>query len=716
MTISKNAVVALFLFILSTASLFAQTKKDTLQYQVQQVIISATRYPEQLFELPYSASVLKGRDLENTKSYGLDEVLTNVPGVLAQSRYGNQDVRIVIRGFGARGAGDKSNAGTSRGIRVMVDGIPETEPDGRTSYDLVDLSSAASVEVIRSNASALWGNAAGGVISISTVPEIIANFSSAEYIFGSYGYNKAVARAGVNFSSGKIVMSLSNSNYDGWRDHSSSTRTFFNLSAISNLSETTRLGVFLAATTNTFHVPGPLTQLQFDTNPKQANPDYAKQDERRYNRLGRIGVTLDAEIVRGNSVSAMAFVNPKYLQRSERNSFRDFTRYHIGGNFMFHNEMTLTSEIKSKLVIGVDEAYQDGAILFYNLSAVNGRGNTLSQNKSEGANTLGSFFQEELLFNEKLSLIVGGRYDKIKYGTEQYAPDASGIGLTEKTFRKFTPKAGVTYRLTPTFSLFASIGGGVEVPAGNEIDPAGTFGADKYFQINPIIEPIVSTTYEAGTKHLIEYSGNSFLQALNYEVAFYAISVKNDIVPYDNGGFYFTAGKTSRMGVEIGLDAYLNYGLTFQTAMTFSANKYIDYIVDSVYYTNPGKFADYKDNKVAGTPSTFYKASLKYAPEMAKSIFVSLSMNGIGQYYADAANKYSVPSFNILNLTFGMNRAYGLNEHLSIKGFLAVNNLTDKLYAASAFVNPKLTSDGVPVFLEAGLPRTFSLSVSLGWK
>ena len=49
---------------------------------------------------------------------------SRIPGVIAQSRYGTSDVRLIIRGFGARGAGDRSNSGTSRGIRVLLDGFP----------------------------------------------------------------------------------------------------------------------------------------------------------------------------------------------------------------------------------------------------------------------------------------------------------------------------------------------------------------------------------------------------------------------------------------------------------------------------------------------------------------------------------------------------------------------------------------------------------------
>ena len=44
-----------------------------------------------------------------------------------------------------------------RGIRVLTDGIPVTEPDGRTSLDLVDLGGTDRIEVVRSNASSLFG-------------------------------------------------------------------------------------------------------------------------------------------------------------------------------------------------------------------------------------------------------------------------------------------------------------------------------------------------------------------------------------------------------------------------------------------------------------------------------------------------------------------------------------------------------------------------------
>ncbi|AFH49493.1 Outer membrane receptor protein [Ignavibacterium album JCM 16511] len=705
-------VVCIFLF---SSSVYTQSKteakKDTLKYQLEQVTVTATRYTENILEVPYAISILLKEQIQNTKGYGLDEALSSVPGVLAQSRSGNQDIRLVIRGFGARGAGDRSNSGTSRGVRIMLNGIPETEPDGRTSFDNIDLSLADNIEVIRSNSSALWGNASGGVVNVSTVSDFSNPFLQVGGTFGSFGFRKYTLKSGTLLGIGKLSIGVSNITFDGWRERSGSKRTIVDINLVSRLSDLTKLGVFLTGAGNLFHIPGPLTQTQFDADPKQSNTTYKQRDERRYNRLGRAGITLDHDINETHGFSSMVFVNPKYLQRSERGTFRDFTRYHFGGNLIYRNSLKFDNNIENKLVVGADEAYQDGAILFYTLSPTNGRGSTLRDNKREGANTFGAFLQDEIRFGESFSLLVGGRYDNITYYSESFIDPA--LGLQKKSFEKFTPKAGLTYMFSKTHSVYFNLGGGVEVPAGNETDPAGTFGQDTVYLINPLLEPIESTTLELGTKQVLFISDNSLIKSLSYDLALYYIMIKNDIIPYRGGRFYFTAGKTNRMGAEAGFNLQFDGGLSLQGSLTLSSNKYEDYKVDSVHYGVPGSFADYKDNKVAGIPDMLYYASLNYAPEFLKGVFVGFSLNGMGSYFVDDANKIEVPSYNILNAVLGVRNFIDLTENLSLSGFVSVNNLTDKKYVASAFINPDIVG-GVPVYLEPGLPRNITVSVSLG--
>lgn len=686
--------------------------KDTLVVKLSQITVTATRSSEEVMEIPYAVSILHRKDLSGIRGYGFDEVLTGVPGVLAQSRYGNQDVRIVIRGFGARGAGDRSNSGTSRGIRVMIDGIPETEPDGRTAFDQVDLSVADNIEVIRSNASAVWGNAAGGVINLSTVPSEEGNSFSLRALAGSYGYNSLQFNGVNNFEKGKIFASVSNSNYEGWRSHSGSYRTLFNLGFISNLDNDTKLGVFASAASNIFHIPGPLTQKQFDSDPSKANSVYLQRDERRINRLGKIGIEVNHYFNEENSVSGMFFVNPKYLQRSERGTFRDFTRYHLGGNLIYNWTTNFSSSVLNKFIAGGDDAYQDGAILFYSLSPTNWRGTTLTDNKREGANTMGLFIQDEVIFNDKLSLIFGARYDNVTYYNESFI--TAGYGLQTRSFEKVSPKIGMTYRISETESLYANIGSGVEVPAGNETDPAGTYGQDKIYLINPLLDPIISTTYEIGTKRFMFFDKGSFINSLSYDLALYSIDVVNDIIPYRGGKFYFTAGKTKRMGIEIGARLKFANEFSFSGAFTFSDNKYKEYLVDSVHYDpkKAGRFASYTNNEVAGIPSMFYNCKLNYEPAMLNGLFVSLDINSIGKYFADDANTLSVPAFSVIGASIGINKPVHLAGKLSFTGFITINNIFDSRYAASAFINPDVLNNEA-VFLEPGVPRNIVLSVTL---
>ena len=713
---------------LTAPPVLSQTPEDTVKYHYQPIMVIGTRYAEPWIQVPLSLSYLSIKDIPKGKGYGLDEVLSGIPGVLVQSRYGNQDVRLTIRGFGARGAGERSNAGTSRGVRILNNGFPDTEPDGRTSFDLIDISGAGGIEVMRSNASSVYGNASGGVVNIMSNTMFESPYVSYTESFGSFGFRKEMVNAGAMMGSGKLYFSMSNTNADGWRKHSQSSQALATLGIISTLGEKTNLGVHLSGTSNIFRIPGPLTQAQYDADPTQAQtdtnktqsniPGFIQRDERRFNRLGRVGITATHELDDNNMISASTFVQPKFLQRSERNTFRDFNRYHIGAGAMYRNTSFINSSVLNTLLIGTDDAYQDGAILFYNrynVSPTIERG-TLRDNKREGANNFGAFLQDEISISDTWLALLGLRYDNITYYSESFV----NLKLHDaKSYKRVTPKAGLTYRVSPKQSLYAALGGGIEVPAGNETDPSGTYGQDTVFVINPLLEPIRSTTIELGTKHIVSIGGDEPIARLTYDVALYWLRVTNDIIPYRGGRFYFTAGRTERMGVEIGSNLDFNFGLSVNMALTASSNKYKEYRVDSAYSQNnttlAGHFADYANKKVAGLPDVFYNLGVKYAPAMLMGAYIRANVQGVGLYYADDANTLGIPSYAILNVGIGVDRLDFANDRLYLNAFFGVNNLGDAKYVASAWLNPDLNTKNLPMFLEPGLPRSVLGSISLGW-
>lgn len=679
------------------------------------ITVTATRNAASILTAPLAVTKLSNTDLQTFNGFGLDEALSRVPGVIAKSRFGTSDVQLLIRGFGARGAGDRSNSGTSRGVRVLIDGLPETEPDGRTALDQVDISTAEGIEVVRSNASSAWGNASGGIVNILTAPlGATAPVLEFQPVFGAFGLNRYVAKASMPIQGGAAWVNFSNTTFEGWRKHSSARRALVNAGVVGKVGEDTRVGMYFTGTNNLIHVPGPLTQAQVDADPRQANATYAARDERRYNRSGRLGVTIEHMIDPTTSISSMLYVNPKYLQRSERNTYRDFTRYHFGGNLIARKDLN-TTNTRSRLMAGVDEAYQDGAILFYNLSATNGRGPTLSDNKGEGAQNFGVFAQDELSIKNRLTLLLGARYDRLSYNYRSFLANPP-VRSDSRDFSRVSPKLGASWLFNSTHSVYANMGGGIEIPAGNETDP--TPGSAPAL-LNPLLDPILSTTYEVGFKRVPTLIGNSGV-SFNYDVALYDIEIDNEIVPYNGGRYYLTAAEARRQGAEFGLGASMRAGLFANAAVTVSKNRYRNYVVDSavIFPTDPtkaGKKADYSDNEVVGVPGAVANVEVGTSIPGFRALRVKGGVEHFSDYFADDANKVRVPGYTLINLTAELRNPIVSTMGWGVRGFVSVRNVADKKFIGSAFLNPDpITAGGAPAAFEPGMPRSVTVSLSLG--
>jgi iron complex outermembrane receptor protein len=705
---SPSRVAGATAFLLHAGMLSAQARDTTIA--LPGVVVTATRGSSSTLATPLAVNKITAPDLRMVSGYGLEDALARVPGVIAQSRYGTSDVRLIIRGFGARGSGDRSNSGTSRGVRVLIDGFPETEPDGRTAFDHIDLATAEAVEVIRSNASSLWGNAAGGVVNVFSVPSVTEPMVDFQPVYGDFGLRRLAFRTAAPIGNGTAWLSVTNSTFDGWRQHSDARRVVVNTGVTGNIGENSRVGVHLVAANNLMHIPGPLTQAQVDANPRQAHADYLSRDERRYNRLGRLGVSLEHSFDSTTSLSSMFYVNPKYLQRSERNTFRDFTRYHLGGNIVGKKRVTF-GQTESRFSAGIDEAYQDGSIQFYALAAGSTRG-ALSDNKGEGAQNVGFFLQDELEVNDRLTLLVGARYDKVGYTYRSFLPTAP-IKKQSKDFDRVSPKLGVSYLLGKSHSVYANVGGGVEVPAGNETDQPPT-GPLPGALLNPLLDAINSTTYEAGFKALtvpIGASGAWF----GYDIAAYHTDVSNEIIPYNGGRYYQTAAKARRDGLELGLNAMTKHGIFANAAFSFNDHKYAKYIVDSAVIdaTKIGKSSDLSGNQVMGVPKLLSNIEAGTEIPGLRAVRIKGVMEHSGKYFANDANTVVVPAYTIYNVSAELRQPIIAANGWGIRGFVTVHNVTNQKYIGSAFLNPDLVG-GQPAAFEPGMPKAVSVSFSVG--
>src|SRR4026209_547185 len=156
------------LLLTSTSVVLAQepTAPDTVYRDTLPVRelpeITVTRAPEPLDRVPYAVGVLDRNAMQRgQQTVGVDEALNNLPGVVVSNRYNySLDQRISIRGFGSR-----SNFGV-RGLKILLDGIPQTLPDGQSRLTNIDFADIARAEVLKGASSSLYGNAAGGVIAL----------------------------------------------------------------------------------------------------------------------------------------------------------------------------------------------------------------------------------------------------------------------------------------------------------------------------------------------------------------------------------------------------------------------------------------------------------------------------------------------------------------------------------------------------------------------
>lgn len=643
-------------------------------------------------DAPVATSVVPATVWRESRTVGLEGPLANVPGVIAQSRAGSNDVRITNRGFGARGAGERSNAGTTRGIRITLDGFPLTEPDGRTSLDLADAALLERIRVVRSNSSVLFGPASGGLIELQTASRFTDGYGELRTEFGSYGYAKQIVETGFVSGTARIRVAGSTGWFDGFREHGYGDQSTLFATVLTEPSPATRIGLYLAATHNVQRQAGALTRDEFLTDATQADPTYVAQDARRDNRLGRIGARLEHDFAGGRKLQVGVFVEPKVLHRAERNRYRDFQRVHAGGSALLSGPLAAERLVWT---VGVDEALQDGSVLFYNLD-VGQRGTTQVADQREGINTLGVFGELAYTPSPRWQLTAGGRWDNVHYVSEDHqnpALDAS------RSIDHVSPRVALSYRPAQRRLFFAAISGGIETPAFNEVDPPS--GIATPTSLNPFLEPSRSLTFEIGTRG--EHFGDGFVRRLGYDAALYTLEVRNDIVPWNGGAWYFTAGKARRSGVELGLNADLAGGLSARLTGTFTRNLYVDYETGMLDDEDNLVTVRYDDNETAGIPSAALQGALRYTAPAGP--FVELAFQRVGEYWANDANTDRVDAATLVDATVGLEvRLFGRDA----LAFVSVRNLTDELYAASVYINGV---DGR--YLEPGMRSNVLVGMSL---
>jgi len=634
------------------------------------ITVTSTRVDKSLYKVPAAISAVSQDDIQLARQeLGLDESLAGVPGVFFQNRYNfGQGLRIAIRGFGAR-----ANFGI-RGVKIFVDGIPDTTPDGQATLNDVDLGSAKRIEVIRGPSSSLYGSAAGGVISIYTEDGPPQPMIEGRTNFGSYGFRNYQLKAGGQKGKLNYFANLSHLDYGGYRVHSATQNTMFNSKfkyQIDSSSDFTT--VINAVDTPVADDPGGLTAKEVAANREQAAPNNLKFDAGKVIDQQRVGFVYHKHFNAKNQIMLRNY----YVWRGFANKlpFQNggavaFNRFFFGGGGQYINSDSLLGH-HNRVTVGFDvDRQSDDRTRRDNNYGVLG---ALSLNQNELVTSYGVFAQNEFSILNNVELTTGARYDVINFDvTDHFLVDGNNSGSL--SFDHVSPMVGLRWTPVPAVNLYGNVSTSFETPTTTEFANPNNNGAAGGF--NPNLKPQTAINYEIGAKGLL--AGR-----LSYNLALFTIDVKDELVPYELPGqsgrsFYRNAGKSTRNGLEAGVSFHPLSGLTTSLSYTYS-----DFTFDS-YRTvdSAGNVSIYDGNRIPGVPRHLFHAEVSYYHP--SGFYVDWDLLYASSFFANDANTVSTGNYTVANIRAGFLGHYG---GWDITPYVGINNMFNQLYIANVRLN-----------------------------
>lgn len=666
------------------------------------VVITGTRVKKKIIDIPYSVFRINNTNYLYDKKIGISDVLTSVPGVFMQSRYGNHDVRIAIRGFGSR-----SNSGI-RGVRILLDDIPESEPDGQTRIEAIDFNSIGTIELVKGNSSSLYTNAPGGVVNFINDIEFPRSFITNFNQFGSFGLTRNGFKAGAKTENYSFLGTYSYHNYKGYRDHNKEFWHIFNTVFETKPTDNTSLKILGYYVDGIIRLPGALTIDEFKQDPMQADQRFVDRDSRRASQKGRLGLRFNVLFGSSlnNELELTAYGTLKYFERPSR-EFRIINRQGLGITLRYVNKSYILDRM-NEFSIGGDLLFQPARTEYYD--NINGKkGDELNLLISENINNSGFYIANNFeIIKEKLFVLLTGRYDDVTFDQTRETPAPS---IDDRlNFGAFTPKIAFNYKFTPYFAVYTSYGLSFDSPAKNELDPINP--ADLF---NDELGAQESNNFEVGIKGNMVNFDEVFFRRLVLEATYFNIKIDNEIVPFEIFGdvFFRNAANTTRQGIEVGGSVEIFRRLNLDFAYTFSDFNYDSYVTTAIELDSVNNIVelekDFSGNIVPSVPEHNLYLALAYSYLISNNAtaFAKISYSGVSGLWVDDANSDKTDAYNLFNSVIGLDLVID-KFNLMISG--GVNNLFDLEYVGFTNTN---SADGR--FYEAGEPRNYFGTINLGY-
>ena len=664
--------------------------------------VEATRTDTPYMQTPASVYRVDAPKNDQSLQVNLTELVKGIPSVQLRNRENYaQDLQLSMRGFGAR-----STFGV-RGIRLYVDGIPATMPDGQGQTSNIDINSLSHLEVLTGPFSSLYGNSSGGAVLATTREGQGKDSIEMNYAGGSHNKNRAgiVLQGGAkNQNEPSYIVSSSYFDTDGYRDHSGANKVLSNAKLTWNLDDGSKINWVTNYVKIDADDPGGLTRADWEKNPKQVAKNVLDYNARKTIDQTQTGLTWSKPLNDQNELYAMTYIGqrqvtqyqsiPDTVQKNPNTPYQaggviDFKRDYYGADFRWTGKDLLPyTQFSAGVAIDAMNEDRQG---YQNFNDAGDKGIKGAVRRDE-RNTLWNvdpYLQASWSFLQTMRLDTGVRYSNVHYKSkDHYIVGLNGDNSGKTTYEEVLPSVALSWQIIPEVLAYASYAKGFETPTFTEMAYPAQGGASMFD-----LKPSKSDNYELGLK-----SSNTLG---DFNLATFYIETKDDIVAAESMGGRATfrnADKTLRKGIEFAWNKKLWKDIALNASYA-----YLDATFDSKVPA-AGKVAEIPEgNAIPGIAKNQAFIGLVWQPE--QGFYAGLDTQFMDKVYVNDINSDAAASYTVASIYTGYawKRAdWGIN------GFARVDNLFDKNYAGSVIVN-----EGSSRFFEPADGRNWSAGLKV---
>ena len=660
----------------------AQAQESPSSQLLPEIVVSVSRSEQNRFDAPAAIDVVQVNGFTaQSPLVNMSELLATVPGVQVRERQNYaQDLQISVRGFGTR-----STFGV-RGVRILIDGIPATMPDGQGQAASASLASASRIEILRGPMAQLYGNSAGGVLQVFTKDPPMKPEASLSLGFGSDNQQLlGVSAGGGNETLGGVI-DVSQYSTDGYRDHSAARRTTINAKVVARPTSDTKITAIL----NSFDQPlsqDPLglTRADFQENPRQVVPEAITFDTRKTITQQQIGILLEQRLSANDMLNARVYGGTRQVfqtlgfpgnQYVQAGGVIDLDRGYGGVGVNWTHE-TKVNDLPLNWTLGVEtDSLSERRQGFVNN---NGMPGALRRDEKDHAKSTDVFAQIDWTFAPQWRATAGVRMARVKLSVDDdyivpnpdvklNNPDDSG----SVEYKQTSPVLGLAWRASDNVNIYANVGKGFETPTLAE-SAYRTNGSGP----NLGLRASTSVQSELGAK----------IKRGRHEMDFAVFSSrsKNEIVQeFAMGGrsTFQNVDGVERRGVEASWRSEWNSQLSSSVAYTWLDARFSESFSSNNRTINAG-------NRLPGTPEHSLYTEIQY--RWPNAITAALEMSANSKSYVNDINSDAAAAYAVFNLRSGYEFTAGVTK---IYLFGRIDNLFDKAYAGSVIVNDGTRPEG----------------------